>query len=187
MLGWSLFFQLIGFCFLLLILIGPSIPAWAGETGFSHKDLSLTLPDSWATQEIPNNFEKEDIAWLQSEKTAGTFIMVFLYKGWRYNDSSVCIGALRTLAASYPKGQEVHKKPEKSKTDTGLTAMIEFWRGAIDAGGQTVFLETPMGILETKVGWVLMISFTPCAFGPALEEDFLKIIKSAKWGDECSS
>ena len=176
----SLFPHLIGFSFLLLILMGSSIPPLAGETVFNHKGISLTLPDGWTTQEIPSNFEKEVIAWLQSEKIAGTTVMVFLYKGWRYNYSSVRIGALKTIAASYPKGQEMLKKPEKIKTDTGLTAVIEFWRGTIDAGGQTVFLETPMGILETKAGWVLMLGFTPSASGPPLEEDFLKMIKSAK-------
>jgi len=176
----SLLPHLIGFSFLLLILMGSSIPSLAGETVFNHKDLSLTLPDGWTTQEIPSNFEKEVIAWLKSEKIAGTSVMVFLYKGWRYNYSSVRIGALKTISASYPKGQEMLKKPEKIKTDTGLTAVIEFWRGAIDAGGQTVFLETPMGILETKAGWALMLGFTPSASGPPLEEDFLKMIKSAK-------
>ncbi len=163
----------------LLILIGPSIPPLAGETAFNHKEFSMTLPDGWTTQEIPGNFEKEVIAWLKSEKIAGTSVMVFLYKGWRYNYSSVRIGALKTIGASYPKGQEMLKKPEKIKTNKGLTAVIEFWRGAVDAGGQTVFLETPMGILETKAGWILMLGFTPSASGPQLEEDFLKLIKSA--------
>jgi hypothetical protein len=176
----SLPLHLIGFFFLLLTLIGPPLSPLAGETGFSHKDLSLTLPDGWTTQEIPTNFEKEVIAWFKLEKIAGTSVMVFLYKGWRYNYNNVRIGAMKTLAASYPKGQEMLKKPEKIKTDTGLTAVIEFWRGAVDAGGHTVFLETPMGILETKAGWILMFGFTPSASGPALEEDFLKMIKSVK-------
>jgi hypothetical protein len=168
-----------GFSVLLLILIGLPITPLAGESVFNQKDLSLTLPDGWTTQEIPSNFEKEVIAWFKSEKLAGTSIMVFLYKGWRYNYSSVRIGALKTIAASYPKGQEMLKKPEKIKTDKGSTAVIEFWRGAVDASGQTVFLETPMGILETKAGWLLMLGFAPSASGPQLEEDFLKIIKSA--------
>jgi hypothetical protein len=84
--------------------MGSSIPPLAGETVFNHKDLSLILPDGWTTQEIPSNFEKEVIAWLKSEKIAGTSVMVFLYKGWRYNYSSVRIGALKTISASYPKG-----------------------------------------------------------------------------------
>jgi len=176
----SLLSHLIVLSMFFLTLIGSSIPPLAGETVFNHREFSMTLPDGWTTREIPSNFEKEVIAWLKSEKIAGTSIMVFLYKGWRYNYNSVRIGALKTIAASYPKGQEMLKKPEKIKTDTGLTAVTEFWRGAVDAGGQTVFLETPMGILETKAGWVLMLGFTPSASGPPLEEDFLKMIKSAQ-------
>jgi hypothetical protein len=72
------------------------------------------------------------------------------------------------------------KKPEKIKTNTGLTAVWEYWRGAVDAGGQTVFLESPMGIFEAKSGWILMLGFTPASSGPQLEEGFMKILKSAK-------
>jgi hypothetical protein len=50
----------------------------------------------------------------------------------------------------------------------------------VDAGGQTVFLESPMGIFENKSGWILMLGFTPPASGPQLEADFLKILKSAR-------
>lgn len=50
----------------------------------------------------------------------------------------------------------------------------------MEASGQTVLLESPMGIFENKSGWILMLGFTPAASGPKLEEDFLKILKSAK-------
>jgi len=56
----------------------------------------------------------------------------------------------------------------------------EYWRGAVDASGQTVFLESPMGIFENKSGWILMLGFAPAVSGPQLEADFLKILKSAK-------
>jgi len=162
------------------IFTGMNIPAWAGETPFSHKDLNLILPDGWVSQEIPSNFEKEVIAWLKSDKIAGASIMVFCYKGWRHNYNSIRIAGLKTIAASYPKGQEMLKKPEKIKTNTGLTAVWEYWRGVVDAGGQTVFLESPMGIFEAKSGWILMLGFTPASSGPQLEEGFMKILKSAK-------
>jgi hypothetical protein len=123
----------------LLILIGSSIPPLAGETVFNHKDLPLTLPDGWTTQEIPSNFEKEVTVWLKSEKIVGTSVMVLLYKGWRYNYSSVRIGALKTIVAFYPKGQEMLKKPEKIKTNTRLTAMIEFRRGPSMPVGRRCF------------------------------------------------
>jgi hypothetical protein len=50
----------------------------------------------------------------------------------------------------------------------------------MEASGQTVMLESPTGIFENKSGWILMLEFTPAASGPKLEEDFLKILKSAK-------
>lgn len=50
----------------------------------------------------------------------------------------------------------------------------------LDAGGTTVSLQTPMGIMETKAGWILLLGFTPESSGAQLGEDFLKMIKSAK-------
>jgi len=172
-------------CYLLFsiavfLLTGFLVQAFAQGTPFTHKDISFTLPEGWATQDIPSNFEKETVAWLKSEKIAGASILVFCYKGWRQNYRSVRIAGLKTIAASYPKGQEMLKKETKIKTDTGLTAVWEYWRGAVEASGQTVFLESPMGIFENKSGWILMLGFTPAASGPKLEEDFLKILKSAK-------
>jgi hypothetical protein len=161
-------------------LTGFLVQAFAQETPFTHKDISFTLPEGWVTQDIPSNFERETVAWLKSEKIAGASILVFCYKGWRQNYRSVRIAGLKTIAASYPKGQEMLKKETKIKTDTGVTAVWEYWKGAVDAGGQTVFLESPMGIFENKSGWILMLGFTPAASGPQLEADFLKIFKSAK-------
>jgi hypothetical protein len=168
------------FSIAVFLLVGFPIEAPAQGTPFTHKDISLTLPEGWVTQDIPGNFEKETVAWLKSEKIAGATILVFCYKGRRHNYRSIRIGGLRTIEASYPKGQEMVKKPEKIKTDTGLTAVYEYWKGAVDASGQTVFLESPMGIFEAKSGWILMLGFTPASSGPQLEEDFMKILKSAK-------
>lgn len=172
-------------CYLLFsvavfLLIGSLVQAFAQGMPFTHKDISLTLPEGWVTQDIPSNFEKETVAWLRSEKIAGASILLFCYKGRRQNYRSVRIAGLKTIGSSYPKGQEMVKKPEKIKTDTGLTAVYEYWKGAVEASGQTVFLESPMGIFENKSGWILMLGFTPAASGPKLEEDFLKILKTAK-------
>jgi hypothetical protein len=60
------------------------------------------------------------------------------------------------------------------------TIFWKYWRGAVEASGQTVFLESPMGIFENKSGWILMLGFTPAVSGPNLEEGFLKILRSAK-------
>jgi hypothetical protein len=172
-------------CYLLfsiavILLTGLPVQTFAQGKPFTHPDISFTLPEGWVAQDIPSNFEKETAAWLKSDKIAGASILVFCYKGWRQNYRSVRIAGLKTIAASYPKGQEMLKKETKIKTDTGLTAVWEYWKGAVDSGGQTVFLESPMGIFENKSGWILMLGFTPAASGPQLEEDFMKILKSAK-------
>jgi hypothetical protein len=140
----------------------------------------LPLPEGWVKQDIPKGSEKEVVGSLKSEKAPAATILVLYYNGWRYNYRHVRIAGLKTIASAYPKGQELLKKPEKIKTNPGLTAVIEFWRGTVDAGGQTVFLETRMGILETKAGWILLLGFTPSASGLQLEEDSLKMIQSSE-------
>ena len=161
-------------------LTGFALQVFAQENPFNYNNFPLTLPEGWVKQDISKGSEKEVIGSLKSEKIAGTTVLVLCYKGWRYNYSSIRIAGLKTIAAVYPKGQEMLKKETKLKTEGGLTAVTELWRGAVDASGTTAFLQTPMGIMETKAGWILMLGFTPSASGPPLEEDFLKMIKSAK-------
>jgi hypothetical protein len=156
-----------------------AVQALAEGNVFEHEYLSLTLPDGWVTQDIPSNFEKEVIGWLKSEKIPGTSITVSCYRGRRYNYRSIRIAGLKTIAGVYPKGQEMLKKPKKIRTDGGYKAVVELWRGAYETGGHTVFLQTPMGIVKTKHCWVLMLGYTPDSSGPQLEEDFMKIIKTA--------
>ncbi len=163
----------------LLAVVLIAVQALAEGNVFEHEYLSLTLPDGWVTQEIPSNFEKEVIGWLKSEKIPGTSITVSCYRGRRYNYSSIRIAGLKTIAAVYPKGQEMLEKPKKIKTDIGYKAVVELWRGAVETGGQTVFLQTPMGIVKGKHCWILMLGYTPDSSGPQLEEDFMKIIKTA--------
>jgi len=161
-------------------LTGFALQVFAQENPFNYNNFSLTSPEGWVKQDISKGSEKEVIGSLKSEKIAGTTVLVLCYKGWRYNYSSIRIAGLKTIAAVYPKGQEILKKETKLKTEGGLTAVTELWRGAVDASGTTAFLQTPMGIMETKAGWILMLGFTPDAFGPPLEDDFLKMIKSTK-------
>jgi hypothetical protein len=165
---------------IICVVAGLAAPIVAQENVFTHEYLALKLPEGWVAQDIPSNFEKEVIGWLKSDKIAGASITVHCYRGRRYNYSSVRIGALRTLAAAYPKGQEMLKDKTKIKTDSGGTAVVELWRGAVDAGGQTVLLQSPLGIVRTKQCWLLMIGYAPDASVPQLEEDSLKIIKSAQ-------
>ena len=166
---------------LFVLLIGSASQIYAQGNSFTYKNLTLSLPEGWSLQDIPKNSEKELVGSFKSEKIAGTSVLAFCYTGWPYtNYSNVRIAGLKTIAASFPKGQEMLKKPTKMKTDGGYAAAIEFWKGAVDAGGQTVFLRSPMGIIKTKVGWIMMLGFTPDSTGDQLEEDFVTMIKSIK-------
>jgi len=160
-------------------LIGLAPHTFAQEKTFSYNNFSLTLPEGWVKQDISKGSEKELIGSLKSQDIPGTSILILCYKGGRYNYSSVRIIGLKTIASVFPKGQEMLKKETKVKTDGGLTAVVELWRGAADASGTKVFLQAPMGIIETKAGWILMLGFTPDATGAQLEEAFLTIIQSA--------
>jgi len=176
--SWVSFFILLSA--LLLGLTGFTFQVFAQENVFNYNHFSLTLSEGWVKQDPPKGSEKEVVGSLKSEKIQGTTILVLCYKGWRYNYRSIRIAGLKTIASVYPKGQEALKKETKLKTDGGLTAVTELWRGFVDAGGTTVSLQTPMGIMETKAGWILLLGFTPESSGAQLEEDFLKMIKSAK-------
>jgi len=161
-------------------LIGLVPYTFAQNDTFSYNDFSLTLPEGWVKQDIPKDSEKELIGSLRSQNIPGASILILCYKGGRYNYSSVRIVGLKTIASVFPKGQEMLKEETKVKTDGGLTAVVELWRGAADTSGKAVFLQAPMGIIETEAGWILMLGFTPDATGAQLEEAFLKMIQSAK-------
>jgi hypothetical protein len=161
-------------------LIGFAHQAFPQENIFTYDNFSFTLPEGWVKQDIPKGSEKETVGSLKSEKMEGTSILMFCYRGRQYSYSSTRITGLKTIAAVYPKGQEQLKKETKMKTDGGLAVITELWRGAVDASGKTVLLQTPMGIIKSRAGWILMLGFTPDSSGGQLEEDFIKMIKSAK-------
>jgi hypothetical protein len=164
-----------------VVLVGLASQTYAQGHSFTYENLTLSLPDGWTSQDVAENSEKELVGSFKSEKNTGTTVLVFCYTGWPYtNYSNVRIAGLKAIAASFSKGQEMLKKPTKMKTDGGYAAVVEFWKGAVDAGGQTVFLRSPMGIIKTKVGWIMMLGFTPDSTGDQLEEDFLKMIKSIR-------
>lgn len=175
----SLILRFLSFTFFIL-LIASSSDVCAQENTFTYKNFSLSLPEGWSVQEVPKGSEKEVIGSLKSDKIAGTTVLVFCYSSWRYDYNTVRIIGLKTIGATYPKGQEMLKKPTKMKTIGGYTAAVESWKGALDAGGQTVYLRSPMGIMEVKPGWILMLGFTPDSSGDQLEADFVKMIQSAK-------
>lgn len=150
------------------------------QTAFEHEYLSLTLPEGWVSQSIPSNFEKEVIGWLKSENIAGASVTVSCYRGWRYNYSNVRRAGLKTIALTYPKGQEMLKKPTNINTDNGYEAKVELWRGGLDSGGRTVMLQSPMAVMRTKNCWLLMIGYVADGSGSLLDKEFTEIVKSAK-------
>ncbi len=144
---------------------------------FEHQYLTLTLPAGWRSAELQPNFEKEIIAWLRSDTIPGASIMASCYRGMGYNHGKVRIGGLKTIAAVYPKGQKMIKEKTKTKTGGGSKAVVEVWQGLTDTG---VVMQSPMAVVKTKDCWALMIGYVQDAYGPQLEEDFMKVLDSAK-------
>ncbi|HWR71811.1 MAG TPA: hypothetical protein VN604_01435 [Nitrospirota bacterium] len=144
---------------------------------FEHQYLTLTLPAGWRSQELQPNFEKEIIAWLRSDTIPGASIMASCYRGMGYNHGKVRIGGLKTIAAVYPKGQKMIKEKTKTKTGSGSKAVVEVWQGLTDTG---TVMQSPMAVVKTKDCWALMIGYVQDAYGPQLEEDFMKVLESAK-------
>lgn len=151
----------------------------AGPAEFKHKYLSLTLPAGWSVKgdAVTGN---ELIGWLQSKTIPGASILIFSYRGALINYTNVRIRGLKRLALDYPKGQKQLKKAKKIRTEKGFKPKVELWRGFLDAGGMTVALQSPMAVMKTNKSWILMIGYTPDTSGAKMEEDFLKILKSAK-------
>jgi hypothetical protein len=158
----------------------PSGVTSGHETTFTHDRLTLRLPAGWVTQDIPSDSEPQVIGYLKSNAIPGASITVMCYRGWGYNQRKVRIAGLMSLAAAYPKGQQALKKPTKIRTESGSKAVVELWRGVLEASGQTVSLQSPMGIVRTEDCWLLMIGYGPESTGAELERDFEAILKSAR-------
>jgi len=163
---------------LVLMLFSNSYAA-GGLAEFKHKYLSLTLPAGWSVKGDAVTGD-ELIGWLQSKNIPGGSILIFSYRGAFINYRNVRIRGLKRLAIDYPKGQKQLKKPKKIRTEKGYKPKVELWQGFLDAGSMTVALQSPMAVMKTKKSWILMIGYAPDASGAKLEEDFLKILKSAK-------
>ncbi len=151
----------------------------AGQAQFNHEYLTLTLPAGWSVNQKTVT-DKELIGSLQSTSIAGASILIYSYRGAVLNYRNIRIRGLKQLAAVYPKGQKVLKKPYSIRTQGGYKPKVELWQGFIDAGSMIVALQSPMAVMKTKKAWILMIGYVPDVTGVKMEEDFLKILKSAE-------
>ena len=163
---------------MVLVLFSNSYAA-GGPAEFKHKHLSLTLPAGWSVKKdaVTGN---ELIGWLQSKSIPGASIIIYSFRGALINYANIRIRGLKRLAIDYPKGQKQLKKPKKIRTEKGYKPKVELWQGFLDSGGIMVTLQSPMAVMKTKKSWILMIGYVPDASGAKMEEDFLKILKSAK-------
>ncbi len=151
----------------------------AGQAQFKHEYLTLTLPNGWSVNKSVILGETL-IGGLKSETIPGASILIYAYRGMRINMRNVRNRGLLNLDAEFPKGQKHLKKPKNIRTDSGYKAQIELWLGLIDAGNTTVALHLPMAVMKTKKSYILMIGYVSETLGPKMEEDFLKILKSAE-------
>jgi len=146
---------------------------------FKHKYITLSLPAGWSVKEDAAT-GKELIGWLESKSIPGATIIVYSFRGAFINYTNIRVRGLKRIAADYPKGQKQLKKPKTIRTEKGYKPKVELWQGFLDSGGTTVALQSPMAVMKTRKSWILMIGYAPDASGVSLEEDFLKILKSAK-------
>jgi len=163
----------------LVLMVCSSGYAEGGQAEFKHKNITLTLPAGWSVKE-DSTTGKELIGWLQSKSIPGASIIIYSFRGAFVNYANVRIRGLKRLALDYPKGQKQLKKPKKIRTEKGYKPKVELWQGFLDAGSMTVTLQSPMAVMKTKKSWILMIGYVPDTSGVKMEEDFLKILKSAK-------
>ena len=163
----------------MVLMLFTNSYAAGGQAEFKHKNITLTLPAGWSVKEDATT-GKELIGWLQSKSIPGASIIIYSFRGAFVNYANVRIRGLKRLALDYPKGQKQLKKPKKIRTEKGYKPKVELWQGFIDAGSMTVTLQSPMAVMKTKKSWILMIGYVPDTSGAKMEEDFLKILKSAK-------
>lgn len=153
----------------------------AGAPGvFEHEWLTLTLPRGWVSSPVPAGSEKEIIGWLSSETIPGATVMVGCYRGFGQSFTSARVAGLRTLAAAYPQGQKMLEDKRKIRTEQGKKGLVELWQGVADSGGQTVLMQSPMGIVRTQHCWAVLMGFVVDSFGPQLKQDFTEILNSAR-------
>lgn len=164
----------------LLVLLGAPATASPGDREELQKQVSYAIPEGWVAKAIPDSFEKAVVGWMASEKDKGVSLQILFYTGFMKNFAAVRIIGLNTLSGAYPKGQEQLKKPTEVKTASGFKASWELWKGFLDAGGTTVALISPMAVVETDRGRVLIIGYAPPSAAETIEAEFLKVMNSVK-------
>lgn len=156
-------------------------PVSAQENTYTYNSFSLILPEGWVKQDVPTGSQVELVGVLKSTKMRGTVISIYFYNARHYSIYTVRSSIYKALEATYTKGLELIKKETKLKTDGGLTAYHALWRGALDAAPSIkVYCQIPTGIINASEGLIHMIGFAPDSTGAQLDEDFMKMIQTAK-------
>jgi hypothetical protein len=163
----------------MVFILFSSSYAVAEQAQFKHQYLTMNLPAGWSVDKAAAT-DNELIGVLKSATISGSSILIYAYRGAMLNYRNIRIRGLKRIAIDYPKGQKHLKKPKKIKTDSGYKVQVELWQGFIDAGSMIVALQSPMAVMKTKKSYILMIGYTPDVTGAKMEEDFIKILKSAE-------
>ena len=162
-----------------IVVLLLSMQAVASDTQFTHKHLTLDLPGGWTVAELPTGSSEETIGYIKSDTFAGSSMTVMCYRGMLHTLASTRIRGLNVISATYPKGQEHLKEPEKIKTKGGK-GEVELWRGYIDAGSMTVALISPMATIKTKHCWMSLTGFAPDKAGEKFFEAVKEVVKTAR-------
>lgn len=167
-----------------VMVLALTLPAQAEATAkgktFTNKAVTIDLPPGWEIKPPPAG-DKETIATFTSTEFPGTSVVALAYKGAFINYSYARIRMLKNAAGAYPGGQQQLKDEHKIKTENGLKAWLELWRGMPSVENKNIILQSPTAIFRSgSKRWVVLIGFTPESHGEWLEKEMLKMVNAAK-------
>jgi hypothetical protein len=146
---------------------------------FMHPNLSVVLPAGWIIEKAPMHMGEDIITRFQSDRLSAS-INVYCYREAEHTEGTIREEAMHILGLGYPLRKRLLRKPESIKTENGRIATVEVWQGVFEASGDEYLMRSPLAIMKTRDCWLLMIGYAGEATGSELEEDFLKILRSAQ-------
>jgi hypothetical protein len=151
----------------------------SGKGLFMHPNLSVVLPAGWTIEKAPMHMGENIITRFRSDRLSAS-INVYCYGEAEHTEGTIRKEAMHILGLGYPLRKRLLRKPGSIKTENGRIAMVEVWQGVFEAAGDEYLMRSPLAIMKTRDCWLLMIGYAGEATGPELEEDFLKILRSAQ-------
>jgi len=174
------YYFVLGVVMVLALIVPVRVNAVNIGKTFTHKAVTIELPPGWEIKAPPAG-DKETIATFASTEFPGSSVVALAYKGPFIKYSYARIRMLKNAAGAYPGGQQQLKKEHKIKTDNGLKAWLELWRGIPSVENKNIVLQSPTAIFRSgSKHWIVLIGFAPEPNGKWLEKEVLKMVNAAK-------